>query len=1039
MGKEAYSRLSVSEGLGQEVAIVQTLQTSVLRQGLACCFYLLTLGLGWAVCSWQPKWQAKFLYVPCEEREARVVLVRGRDGSYTIVEVEQAVGEMRFFKFRKQTYYWEEAGQRFKRLQYEREFSGAELQTRIEQGLTTSQADQLLRLYGPNTLNIDITSVKSLLWAEASSPFFLFQIFSVVLWIYEDYVLYSLVILGTLLVSLVTAVRETRQALVKVQQVAAYSTQVRTLRDGEVVVLPSESLVPGDVIFLDSNWKVPCDFLLSRGSLIVNEGLLTGESLAVWKTPLSDNPQTVHSPNTLNKQHIVHCGTTIVHMDPQASGLVLATGFQTLQGEVLSAILYPKPCRFKFEKHSILFVSAFAVIAFVGMLFCVRSFLREHASLLSIVVTVLDMLTIAIPPALPLAMSIGATLAAGRLAQVGISCSLRQAINPAGRVSAICFDKTGTLTEDSMLFAGALACVEGQFRAVDGALKEVIAAEIRNCVATCQGLSRLQGEVAGDPQELTIQRKLGFDLVEEPGRREVTVNATTLRILHLYHFSPELKRMAAVVEASDQVTLYVKGAPEVITPRCLAVPADYEDTLHAYSSQGYRVLACASKPLATRSVPALLQDLDSELTFLGLIVFHNPLKPGVGVLIDSLKSANIQIIVSTGDHVVTGLAAARGMGLLSSALDTYIGDVKEGGLEWEKVAGTSRQESEERSWADRAQNGDSEFAIALTGNALQVLFEESQHTPFSDLDQALSRLAVCGRMSPAHKVLLIEELQRRGHIVAMCGDGANDCGALKTADVGVSVGDSGSAIAAAFCGSAVGDVEVVLREGRAALASSFQCFKFVALYSLVQFLSVNVLYLFETCILDFQFLYVDLATILPLAFALSQAKAWPQLAKRKPTGSLLATSVLVSIAGVAFLQFVFLVLTVSLVLLYGFPQTVGSTIDLPKPGAVNSAVFLVSNFQYLIVCLAFSEGPPFRESLFRNWLFLSTISLVLAGDLYLLFTPAHFLSSLLQLYSFPLHFQLILLLLIAANAVLTLVYEKCLVHYISRQEHLSSL
>ena len=213
----------------------------------------------------------------------------------------------------------------------------------------------------------------------------------------------------------------------------------------------------------------------------------------------------------------------------------------------------------------------------------------------------------------------------------------------------------------------------------------------------------------------------------------------------------------------------------------------------------------------------------------------------------------------------------------------------------------------------------------------------------------------------------------------------------------------------------------------------------MALYSLVQFLSVNVLYLFETCILDFQFLYVDLATILPLAFALSQAKAWPQLAKRKPTGSLLATSVLVSIAGVAFLQFVFLVLTVSLVLLYGFPQTVGSTIDLPKPGAVNSAVFLVSNFQYLIVCLAFSEGPPFRESLFRNWLFLSTISLVLAGDLYLLFTPAHFLSSLLQLYSFPLHFQLILLLLIAANAVLTLVYEKCLVHYISRQEHLSSL
>lgn len=1041
MGKEAYSRLSLAEGLGQEVTLVQALKTGVVRQGFAFCFYLLTLGLGWAVCCWRPKWQASLLYAQCKESEADAVLLRGRDSTYAIVTLEKLEGEhghLRCFRYRKQVYYWDEAEQRFMRLQYQRNFTGSELNARVSSGLSTTQAQQLLCLYGPNTLNIDITSIKSLLLEEACRPFFLFQVFSVVLWIYEDYVLYSLVILGTLVISLVATVWETREALVKVQQLAAYSTQVCTLRDGHFIQIPSEDLVPGDVIQLESPWKVPCDVLLSQGSLIVNEGLLTGESIAVWKTPMLNNSQVLYSPEQC-RQHTVYCGTTAVYAEPQSWGLVLATGFQTLQGEAISAILYPKPSRFKFEKHSILFISAFAAIAFVGLLFCVRSFMREHSSLLSITVTILDMLTIALPPALPLAMSIGATLAAGRLAKAGISCSLRQAINPAGRVSVICFDKTGTLTEDTMIFAGALVCTEGQFKAADGFLKEPQAAELRNCVAACQGLTTLQGEVAGDPQELTLQRKLGFELVEELGRREVTVRDTRLKVLHLYHFNPELKRMAAVVEANEEVKLYVKGAPEVIASRCLSVPAEYEDTLHAYSSQGYRVLACAFKPLTTRSVPPALQSIDSDLTFLGLIVFHNPLKAGVGVLIDSLKCANIQMIVSTGDHVVTGLATAREMGLLSSAKDTYVGEVKNGGLEWEKIAGTCRQDSEERSWVDRAQSGDSEFTLALTGSALQTLCEEAQHTPFSDLDLALSQLKVCGRMSPAHKVLLVEELQRRGHIVAMCGDGANDCSALKTADVGVSVGSSGSAIAAAFCGNSVSDIEVVLREGRAALASSFQCFKFVALYSLIQFLSVNVLYLFETCILDFQFLYVDLGTILPLAFALSQAKAWPQLTNRKPSGSLLATSMLVSITGVAFLQFVFMMLAVGLVLLYGFPQADGSTIDLPKPGAVNSAVFLVSNFQYLIVCLSFSEGSPFRESVFKNWVFLSITGLVLAADLYLLLVPAPLLSSLLQLYSFPSQFKLALLLLITANAAFTLVYEKCLVHFISRQEHLSSL
>ena len=1034
MGKLTYSPLSLSDRLSQDAELVQTLAPSTLKK----CFFgltsLVTLGALCVVCAWKPRWQAKLLYTEIDGCEARAVLLRGRDGTFCIADVEIR-DQIRCFRYRKQTYYWDRTEQRFTRLQYNQNFNGCMLHSKLSNGLSSQEAEKLIRIYGKNTLNIDITSIKWILWTEISSPFFLFQIFSIALWMYEDYVLYSLVILVTLLISLVATVVETREALVKVQQVAAYSTLVTVKRDAGFLRLPSEDIVPGDVIELEANWKLPCDVLLISGSLIVNEGLLTGESTAVWKTPMPSSTQLSYAVETC-KQYLVNSGTTVIHTENQTLGLVLATGFQTVQGELINSIIYPKPCRFKFEKQSVLFISAFAVVALLGLLLCMRSFILEKYTALDILLTALDSLTIVIPPALPLAMSIGATLAAGRLARSGVMCSLRQAINPSGRVSVICFDKTGTLTEDSMAFSGALAYIDGQFLALDGQLRDENAAEIRNCVATCQGLTKIEGEVNGDPQEVTLQRKLNFDLVEEPGKREVTLRGACLRILHTYHFTPTAKRMGAVVVTStEELHLYVKGAPEVIAPLCISLPAEFEETLHAYSNQGFRILACAGKPLPFYTSHQLLSDIDSDLTFLGLIIFHNPLKPDVGALIHSVQTAGIQVIIATGDHVVTGLAVAREIGLLSSSQDTYICDAKNERGEWGKIAGSNVSNPEERTWVDRAQSGDQGFSVAVTGSALELLCEEAKSTPFADLDLALPRLKVCGRMSPAHKVMLVEELQKRGHIVAMCGDGANDCGALKTADVGVSVGSSGSSIAAGFCGSAVSEIDTVLREGRAALASSFQCFKFIALYSLIQFFSVSVLYLYDTCLLDFQFLYVDLLTILPLAFVLSNATACPRLSKRKPPGSLFSTSVLVSIIGVAFLQFLFMLLTIALVRLHGFREPEDSNLDYPKPGPSNSAVFLVSNCQYLIVCLCFSEGRPFRESLFKDWLFVVTTAVILAVDLYLLLIPCEFVIEVVQMVSFGMKFKLELLLLIGVNALVTGVFEKWLVRFIARQEH----
>ncbi|KAJ2162638.1 hypothetical protein GGF46_000511 [Coemansia sp. RSA 552] len=284
---------------------------------------------------------------------------------------------------------------------------------------------------------------------------------------------------------------------------------------------------------------------------------------------------------------------------------------------------------------------------------------------------------------------------------------------------------------------------------------------------------------------------------------------------------------------------------------------------------------------------------------------------------------------------------------------------------------------------DMALTTSGKYCVAMTGEVFRYMMDES---PATTVGRVLMRGAIYARMSPDEKAELVESLQTVGYCTGFCGDGANDCGALRAADVGLSLSEAEASVAAPFTSHST-DIQCVLeviREGRAALVTSFSCFKFMALYSIIQFTSVSMLYKFGGGLGDFQFLYIDLFVIIPLAVSMGQTPAFGRIAPKRPTASLMSKKVLTSLFGQIAINSSIQVMFFRLVKHsagYSPPKREDPTdLDLPLILSYeNTALFLVSTFQYIIVAIVFSVGPPYRQSNLRNrGLVIACVLLVLS-------------------------------------------------------------
>lgn len=288
--------------------------------------------------------------------------------------------------------------------------------------------------------------------------------------------------------------------------------------------------------------------------------------------------------------------------------------------------------------------------------------------------------------------------------------------------------------------------------------------------------------------------------------------------------------------------------------------------------------------------------------------------------------------------------------------------------------------------------------------------------------------AIFARMSPDEKHELVEKLQSLDYTTGFCGDGANDCGALKAADVGISLSEAEASVAAPFT-SRVFEISCVLdviKEGRSALVTSFSCFKYMSLYSAIQFISVSILYSLGSNLGDFQFLWIDLFLIIPIAVFMAWAEPYPVLCAKRPTANLVSRKVLVPLIGeiciLGGIQFVMWSL-VKQQPWYTPPLRGGD--DSEVQSSDNTALFIGSCFQYIFVALILSVGPPYRQPVSKNIPFVITIFITTLFTVIIMYVPLDsFVGVLMDLSYLSDPFKLTLFALAAGNIVASSLCER---------------
>lgn len=291
----------------------------------------------------------------------------------------------------------------------------------------------------------------------------------------------------------------------------------------------------------------------------------------------------------------------------------------------------------------------------------------------------LDLITIIIPPALPAAMTIGVVFAQSRLRKAEIFCISPRSINISGCINCVCFDKTGTLTEDDLNFSEVVPVAETAAglrlsAAVHHPVTGLEYGPLMISLAVCHSLTLIEGKIIGDPldqkmfaatewilEEPDVNDTTKYDLLAPTVVKPPTDSADKeVGILRQFPFSSSLQRMSVIARQvrGTQFELYAKGAPEMIQSLCdpRSLPADFSARLQEYTEKGYRVLGLAYRPLASMNYSkvqrAAREDLEKNLTFVGLLVMGNMLKPETTHVIETLLMANIRSVMVTGDNML---------------------------------------------------------------------------------------------------------------------------------------------------------------------------------------------------------------------------------------------------------------------------------------------------------------------------------------------------------------------------------------------------
>ncbi|KAI1892648.1 hypothetical protein AGOR_G00135730 [Albula goreensis] len=927
-------------------------------------------------------------------------------------------------------------------------------------GLSVQEQSARRKVYGLNLIDVPVKSYLRLLFEEVLNPFYMFQVFSIILWMTDHYFYYAACIFIISVISIAISLYEIRKQSTTLRSMAQLIVDVRVRRDtGVEDSVSSTDLVPGDCIVIpEEGLLLPCDAALLAGECMVNESMLTGESIPVMKTPLpTGNVQ--YSPD-LQRRHTLFCGTQVIQAkrgqqgEAGALAVVVRTGFFTAKGDLISSILYPQPINFRFYRDAMKFLLILGSLALIGTVYSIVVLSRNATSWLEVAIRSLDIVTIIVPPALPAAMTTGTIYAQHRLKKNGVFCISPPRINVCGKISLFCFDKTGTLTEDGLDVWGVMEGSGAGFGELVPDPRLLPPGPLLSALACCHSVALLGEQPLGDPLELKMIESTGWELEEprtggegvdgefggvrilavmRPPSPELQPGGISIRepvaIVRRFPFSSTLQRMSVVtVGPGRHSTLaFLKGAPEMVASLCLreSVPALFSDALRHFASEGFRVLALAYKPLDGQMDLNTIERgaVENSLQFLGLLVMKNLVKPESAGVIGILRQALLRTIMVTGDNILTAVNVARSCGMVGNGERViFVHATPPTGNSLPSLqfhlaeSGADMPQYDTDVFSQGLYQGNVHYHLAVNGQSFSTLCE---HFP-EYLPKVLMRGTVYARMAPEQKTQLVTALQKLSYRVGMCGDGANDCGALRAADVGVSLSEAEASVASPFTSKSnnISCVPLLIREGRCSLVTSFSLFKYMALYSLIQFTSVLILYTEETNLGDLQFLFFDLVLVTSLAIVKGRGGPSKDLHSQRPPASLLTVAVIASLL----LHTTLIILAQVAALLITKSQDWFVPLNATMTGAANlpnmedTGVFAISGFQYIIMAVVMTKGYPYKKPLYTNVLFVCVLLVHFGIMSWLVLYPVPFLRELFQLYNIPdMNYKLLLLALAALN------------------------
>ena len=627
------------------------------------------------------------------------------------------------------------------------------------------------------------------------------------------------------------------QAIEALKEMTASTCKV--IRDGQLQAVKSEDLVVGDIVVLEAGDSVPADCrLIEAASLKAEEAALTGESVPSEKSVETLKVEDGKDVPLGDRKNMVYMGSTVVY--GRAKAVVVATGMQTEMGKIADVLAQTKdettPLQKRLNKLSEILsfaVLGICVFIFVFQVIMQRSNLGLTTVLDSFIVAV-SLAVAAIPEGLATVVTIVLSMGMTKMAKQKAVVKRLTAVETLGCTQIICSDKTGTLTQNKM------TVVEHY-----GDEETLLARAMAQCSDAQLDLEKK--EAVGEPTECAL---VNYAYAVSLNKTELDKEAPRVAEAP---FDSMRKMMTTIHRTpSGEIVQYTKGAPDEILKRCTHVRVDGKDVPltdekraeiltanKGMADRALRVLAAAYKTWAAVPEDCAPEKIENDLVFVGLTGMIDPVRPEVKEAITECKNAGIRAVMITGDHIDTAVAIALELGIIT----------------------------------DKSQ--------AITGAAMAEMSDE-------EFEEKITQYSVYARVQPEHKVRIVTTWKKKGYITAMTGDGVNDAPSIKSADIGVGMGITGTDVTKGAADMVLQDdnfatIVTAVGEGRRIYDNIRKAIQFLLASNLAEVVAVFIATMFGfKLLLPIHLLWINLITDTFPALALGMEGGESDLMKRKP-------------------------------------------------------------------------------------------------------------------------------------------------------------